>query len=74
MSDLKTKISNFFNRMFKKIKKEQETFVGGNVSAKAREDLMKPLYPVDIDSDDPWADSVTEKQIDDLLKKIRGEK
>lgn len=66
MSDLKTKISNFFSRMFKKLRKEQETFVGGNVSAKAREDLMKPLYPVDIDSDDPWADSVTEKQIDEV--------
>ena len=66
MSDLKTKISNFFNRMFKKIKKEQETFVGGQVSAQTRQDLMKPIYPVDVYSDDPWADPASAQEVKEV--------
>ena len=66
MADLKTKISNFFSRMFKKLRKEQETFTQANVSAKDREDLMKPLYPVVDTSDDPWADPVPAQQIEEV--------
>ena len=68
MSDLKTKISNFFSRMFKKLRKEQETFTGGQVSAQTKEDLMKPIYPVDVYSDDPWADPIPTQEIKQEIK------
>lgn len=66
MSDLKSKISNFFNRMFKKLKKELETFGGGQVSAQTKQDLMKPIYPVDVYSDDPWAEPISAQQIKEV--------
>lgn len=71
MSDLKTKISNFFSRMFKKLRKEQETFTGGQVSAQTKEDLMKPIYPVDVYSDDPWADPIPTQEIKQEIKEVK---
>lgn len=73
MSDLKTKISNFFSRMFKKLRKEQETFTGGQVSAQTKEDLMKPIYPVDVYSDDPWADPIPTQEIKQEIKEVKTE-
>ena len=73
MSDLKTKISNFFSRMFKKLRKEQETFTGGQVSAQTKEGLMKPIYPVDVYSDDPWEDPIPTQEIKQEIKEVKTE-
>lgn len=58
MTDLKSIVSNFFSRMFKKLKKEQETFPTNEGESKADIDTLesykKPIYPVDVLDDDPW--------------------
>src|SRR5574344_502829 len=58
MTDLKSIVSNFFSRMFKKLKKEQETFPTNEGASKADIDTLesykKPIYPVDVLDDDPW--------------------
>ena len=57
--------------MFKKIKKEHETFDKGLMSSQVAEDLKKPIFPVDVDSDDPWGDPVTEKQLGEVKSNER---